>query len=141
MGLYFESNMTWHSQPGPLSDQAGFRMFEMHKRYFSFTGVPWWEKALKEPAVKFPKTFKYLKDKLPQDTLKEQQIKAGIKAAHEELAKMSRLLLLAPVVFLLLTDPIHGPALGRNRPCAAPTSSSGAPMPRLMANKASPPRK
>ena len=36
---------------------------------------------------------------------------------------------------------IHGPAFGRNLPCAAPTSSSGAPMPRLIANRASPPRK
>ncbi len=35
---------------------------------------------------------------------------------------------------------IQGPALGRNLPCAAPTRSSGAPIPRLIANKAAPPR-
>ena len=35
---------------------------------------------------------------------------------------------------------IHGPAFGNSLPCAAPTASSGAPMPRLIANSANPPR-
>ncbi len=39
-----------------------------------------------------------------------------------------------------LTATIQGPTLGRNLPCAAPTASSGAPMPRLIANRARPPR-
>ena len=39
-----------------------------------------------------------------------------------------------------LTATIHGPALGNSFPADAPTSSSGAPMPMLMANRAEPPR-
>ena len=39
---------------------------------------------------------------------------------------------------LFLTATIQGPAFGRNLPCAAPTSKSGAPIPRLIANSAVP---
>ena len=39
-----------------------------------------------------------------------------------------------------LTVSIQAPARGRSSPADAPTSSSGAPIPRLMANSAAPPR-
>ena len=39
-----------------------------------------------------------------------------------------------------LTRSIHGPALGSSFPAEAPTTSSGVPMPMLMANSAAPPR-
>ena len=38
------------------------------------------------------------------------------------------------------TATIQEPAFGSSLPCAAPTASSGAPMPRLIANRAVPPR-
>ena len=39
-----------------------------------------------------------------------------------------------------LTATIHGPVLGNSLPADAPTKSNGAPMPRLKANRAVPPR-
>ena len=38
------------------------------------------------------------------------------------------------------TSSIHAPAFGRSLPAEAPTTSSGVPMPRLMAKSAAPPR-
>ena len=39
-----------------------------------------------------------------------------------------------------LTSSIHGPAFGRSLPAEAPTTSSGVPMPMLIAKSAAPPR-
>ena len=46
--------------------------------------------------------------------------------------------IIKPKAFFTAT--IQAPALGSTFPCAAPTSNNGAPMPRLIANNALPPR-
>ncbi len=46
--------------------------------------------------------------------------------------------IMKPKAFFTAT--IHGPAFGRNFPCATPTTNNGAPIPRLIANSAVPPR-
>ena len=52
--------------------------------------------------------------------------------------QIARPSIMKPNAFLTAT--IHGPAFGSNFPADAPTSSRGAPMPRLRAKRAVPPR-
>ena len=94
--------------------RPGFRMFEIHDFYFEYI-APWWELAINEPEKRFPKTFALIatiEDEGDRE-LKRKQIIAGIAAGHDELVKMSSKLLSAPVVFLLLRDPVRGPSLLR----------------------------
>ena len=114
LGNYFEVTSNWHAMPGELSTRPGFRMLEMHTLWFEFI-MPWWEEAKQNPALRFPKTFEYLNSevKVADRELKRMQLLAGINAGHAELLKMSDLLMSAPLVFLVLTDPVRGPSLLR----------------------------
>jgi hypothetical protein len=115
VGEYFEVTSRWHCMPGALYTRPGFRVFEIHDLYFGFM-APWWELAIRYPEQQFQKTFNYLATaNIPESTrkLKEEQLKAGIAAGHAELVKMSRLLLSAPMIFVVLVNPIRGPSLLR----------------------------
>jgi hypothetical protein len=114
LGNYFEVTSNWHAMPGELSARTGFRMLEMHTLWFEFI-MPWWEEAKQNPALRFPKTFEHMKSevKVADRELKRNQLLAGVNAGHAELLKMSNLLMSAPLVFLVLTDPIRGPLLLR----------------------------
>jgi hypothetical protein len=87
-------------------------MLEMHALWFEFI-MPWWEEAKRNPRMHFPKTFEYLnlKVKVGNRDLKRKQLLAGINAGHAKVLKMSHLLMYAPLVFLVLTDPIRGSLL------------------------------
>ena len=65
---------------------------------------------MKDPASHFPKTMRYLEEKVhgPAKELKRKQITKGIAAAHAELVRMSADLFSAPKIFLLLDDPNRG---------------------------------
>jgi hypothetical protein len=83
-------------------------MLEMHALWFEFI-MPRWEKAKENSRLRFPKTFEYLSSvvKVGNHGLKRKQLLAGIKACHNaELLRMSHLLMSAPLVFLVLTDPV-----------------------------------
>ena len=77
--------------------------------------MPWWEEAKHNPRLRFPKTFEYLDSdvKVGNRDLKRKQLLAGVNAGRAELLKMSNLLMSAPLVFLVLTDPVRGPLLLR----------------------------
>lgn len=90
-------------------------MLEIHDLLFGFM-IPFWEDAVAHPVKRFPETFEYLNEHVeegPVRELKRRQILAGIKGGHQQLLKMSKKLLTAPLVFLVLSDPVRGPPLLR----------------------------
>ena len=103
LGVYFSAVMSWHSRKGLLSDRAGFRMMEVHEFLFRFE-LPFWKKALANSETSFPKTFESLDD-IPdviQRELKRKQVVAGIRAAYDELVKMSKFYFSPQNIFLIL---------------------------------------
>ena len=90
-------------------------MMEVHDLYFDFV-LPWWTKAVQDPASKFPKTMGYLDTNFhgKQKKMKKRQIIRGIKAGCNELIKMTTPMILSgPVSFLILCNGEHGPSFLR----------------------------
>lgn len=77
--------------------------------------MPYWELAATSPEERFPDAFSYLPNIVDDDlrTLKRTQMETGAIAGHAEMVKMSRRLLSAPIIFLVLTHYDRGPALMR----------------------------
>lgn len=114
LGKYFEVTHQWHSEVGELCTRPGFRSLELHHLYFDWI-APYWEGAMNDPETdRFKGTFDHLQNKIINPSIrarKLEQVQAGIKGAHDELSKMSDNLLSAPLIFMVLSHPIRGPAL------------------------------
>ena len=110
LGSYFEEVTAWHNRKGPINDRSGFRMMELFDLYLGFE-VPWWNKAVANPASKMPKMMKFLEDNFEGDeyTFRQGQIMRGLKKGRDELMKMTtQYLLQPPLLFLLLCNKDHG---------------------------------
>ena len=124
---YFEWHYHWHAQCGELSDRPGFRTLEL---FFEIAdhAFPFWSRALKDPRSCFPNAIKHIEEEMEAKSLemleagdeveakrldsmakmKRAQLKEGIEAAHNELAKMNDKFFVAPWVFLCFICPIRG---------------------------------
>ena len=77
--------------------------------------VPFWQQALEDPGKVFSETVEAINalDDEEDRKKKMEQLEAAIEAANEKLAKLYERWLKAPLCFLLLSNPVHGPPLLR----------------------------
>ena len=76
---------------------------------------PFWQGARENPAGTFPETVAAIDamGDAGQKKMKMEQLEAAIEAANEKMAKLYERWLTAPLCFLILTNPVHGPPLLR----------------------------
>ena len=122
-GTFFEAHHSWHGMNGELSVRPGFRSLELVYELLDHA-FPWWTGAMNDPKSRFPETYKLFEmfrdeahaidDESERERLlgiiemKEEQLRAGIKAGRDEMAKMQDDMFLPPMVFTLITHPKYG---------------------------------
>jgi hypothetical protein len=112
---YFSIVYSWHNQTGPLNDRCGFRMLEIFNLCLDFE-FPLWNSAVKDPTTLLPKTMDYLEENFEGATydMRRRQIMAGLTKARLKLIELStRYLFRFPILYLVLTHRIQGPAFLR----------------------------
>ena len=107
---YFDVTLTHHAFVGEFGRRATFITLEMPRLVFDFM-IAFWMEAMKDPEKIFKLTVRRIKALSDEDlrNQKMDQLQAAIEAGLEKVTKNTELLLEAPLVFLLLTHPIHGP--------------------------------
>ena len=75
--------------------------------------VPFWQRALADPRSVFTESVAAINelDTEEEKEKKMDQLKAAIEASNNELAILYEWWLSAPLCFLLLSNPVHGPPL------------------------------
>ena len=91
-----------------LSDVPNFRSLELY-RPIMIQSFPHWHATLQNPVHGFPNTVKFIQEEMVDKGLHElaemklAQLKEGIAAAYEEMAKMYEAFFCAPWIFTLFT--------------------------------------
>ena len=95
-------------------DKPGLDIMGVLNFFIDFI-VPFWQGALDDPGSVFPDTVAAINELEDDDerTMKMEQLEAAIEAANDKLAKLYERWLSAPLCFLLLSNPVHGPPLLR----------------------------
>lgn len=110
---FFDMHYKFHAMCGALANRPGFRALELYRAVCDHF-FPWWEAALQNPELRYPNTFKFIKEYMEDKGLhemakeKKEQLMHGIQCAHDEMAKLCKSLCTAPWIFTWLTCPTRG---------------------------------
>ena len=113
IGDYFRITTKFYKSCGVDGSLPGFNTLDFIFFYHD-TILPYWRIALSNPEKKMSKTFGYIDDNFSQKQEREFQkniVKEGLKAAWDELAKMTATYFKAPLIYLSMTHSKHSVAL------------------------------